>query len=239
MPSYGKVNGDYFASVFARDEPGGPMWALNLMKYREVAEYADGRASKLTGLEADDAYAPHEHLAAVGSRLIFVAPVVHHLRGDSWLWDRVAIAHYRDRMAMVEMSSNEDFQKDEQHKEAGMDFTIVMATFPAEGDPIPPQESGVAADQLMLVQVVGDSTATDLADGVAATRVGRFRVEAAMLGDDRTFAEARFDVISHATAERLSSQDYVEDDSGYALIVDPATDEIARSLTEPTRVLPA
>jgi len=239
MPTYGKINADYFASVFARDEPGGPMWALNLMKYRDVAEYADGRATELSGLEADDVYAPHEHLAAVGSRLIFVAPTVHHLRGDSWLWDRVAIAQYRDRMAMVEMSSNKDFQKDEQHKEAGMEFTIVTATFPADGDPVPPQESAADTDQLMLVQVVADAAAADLADDIDATRVGRFRIEAAMVGDDRTFAEARFDVISPATAETLASQAFVEDDSSYAVIVDPAMDEVARSLTDPTKVLPA
>ena len=71
------------------------------------------------------------------------------------MWDRIAIAQYRDRMAIIEMSSNADFQKDEDHKEAGMDFTIVMATFPVEGDPVPPQESGAGDDRLMLLQVVG------------------------------------------------------------------------------------
>ena len=45
MPRYGQLNESYVASWFARDEPGGPMWALNLMKYRERAEYADGRES--------------------------------------------------------------------------------------------------------------------------------------------------------------------------------------------------
>ena len=135
MPRYGQLNESYIASWFARDEPGGPMWALNLMKYREQAEYADGRESSISGMEADDVYAPHEHLRKVGSRLIMMAPVVHQLVGDAHVWDRIAIAQYRDRMAMIEMSSNADFQKDEDHKEAGMDFTIVMATFPVDGDP--------------------------------------------------------------------------------------------------------
>ena len=76
MPRYGTLNSDYLASWFERDEPGGPMWALNLMKYRERAEYADGRETNLTGAEADDVYLPHEHLAAVGSRIILIAPVV-------------------------------------------------------------------------------------------------------------------------------------------------------------------
>ncbi|MCP4963405.1 MAG: hypothetical protein GY925_29570, partial [Actinomycetia bacterium] len=130
MARYGTVNSDYIASWFQRDEPGGPMWALNLMKYRERAEYADGRETTLTGVEADDVYAPHEHLRKVGSRIIMMAPVVHQLVGDDTVWDRIAIAQYRDRMAMVEMSSSEDFEEAGEHKDAGMAFTIVMATFP-------------------------------------------------------------------------------------------------------------
>ena len=45
----------------------GPFWALNLMRYRELAEYADGRESAMTGREADDAYAPLGPLEAIGA----------------------------------------------------------------------------------------------------------------------------------------------------------------------------
>ena len=119
MPRYGTLNNDYLASWFARDEPGGPMWALNLMKYRDQAQYVDGRESGLSGAEADEVYAPHEHLAAVGSRIILVAPVLHHLIGDEWRWDSIAIAQYRNRMALIEMNSSKEFEKSHDHKEAG------------------------------------------------------------------------------------------------------------------------
>ena len=238
MPRYGAINSDYIASWFQREEPGGPMWALNLMQYRERADYADGRETGLTGAEADDAYAPHEHLAAVGSRIILLAPVLHHLRGDDRRWDRIAIAQYRDRMALVEMNSSKDFQRDEQHKDAGMAFTIVMAAFPVEGDPVPPQESAAGTDKLMLLQVVADADAPDLADGLDTTRIGRFWVEDRFLGDHRTFAEARFDLLSPDIAAELAAEEFAPDDSGYALIADPTMDEVARSLTDPTRVLP-
>lgn len=237
MPRYGAMNEAYIASFFARDEPGGPMWALNLMKYRERAEYADGRESALSGAEADNVYAPHEHLAAVGSRIILVAPVVHQLVGDDWLWDRIAIAQYRDRMAIVEMSSSADFQEDEQHKEAGMDFTIVMASFPVDGEPVPPQASGAASDNLLLLQVVGDASTPDMAEEIDATRIGRFRVEDCLIGDERSFAEARYDVISPAVADELAGRDYLRDESRYVVIADPVMDEVSRSLTDPTRVL--
>lgn len=237
MPRYGTINSDYIATWFQRDEPGGPMWALNLMKYRERAEYADGRESALSGLEADDTYAPHEHLRNVGSRLLMMAPVLHQLVGDDTQWDRIAIAQYRDRMAMVEMSSKDEFRKSEEHKDAGMEFSIAMATFPFEGDPVPPQESGTDGDRLMLLQVVGDAAAPDINDGFESTRIGRFLVEDRFLGDHRTFAEARYDLISPAVASELAARDYVRDETSYVVIADPAYDEIARSLTDATQVL--
>lgn len=237
MSRYGQINHPYFASWFERDEPGGPMWALNFMKYRARAEYADGRESEISGAEADDVYAPVEHLAAVGSRIIFLAPVVHQLVGDEVAWDRIAIAQYRDRMAMVEMSSSSEFQKDEQHKDAGMDFTIVVSSFPVDGEPVPPQESGTDDDRLILLQLVGDASAPDLADEVESTRIGRFWIEGRMIGDDRDWAEARYDLISPAVADELAARDAVHDESRYVVIVDPVMDEVARSLSDPARVL--
>jgi hypothetical protein len=36
----------------------------------------------------------------------------------------------------------DDFAEAAAHKDAGMEFTIVMAAFPVEGDPVPPRLSG-------------------------------------------------------------------------------------------------
>lgn len=237
MPRYGQLNDSYVATWFERDEPGGPMWALNLMKYRDVAEYADGRKSSISGMEADDVYAPHDHLRKVGSRIVLMAPVLHQLVGDGHVWDRIAIAQYRDRMAMIEMSSDADFQKDEDHKDAGMDFTIVMATFPVEGDPVPPQESAVDDDRLLLLQVVGDPDAADIAADVQSVRIGRFLIEDRILGDGRTFAEARYDLVSRDVADQLVARGSAHSETDYVVIADPAHDDVARSLTDTSQVL--
>jgi hypothetical protein len=238
LPRYGTLNQKYLASWFERDEPGGPMWALNLMKYRPIADYADGRETTLTGEQADDLYAPHGPLAEIGGRVILAAPVVHQLGGDGTTWDRVAIAQYPYRTAMIEMNMRPDFQELHVHKEAGMEFTIVMGTFPAEGVPVPEQVSGADPDQLLLLQVVAAASVPDLADGIESTCIGRFEVEGAFLGDDRTFAEARYDMISRSLAEELAGRGSTHDDANYVVIVDPAIDDLARSLTDPTRVLP-
>ena len=115
MPSYGTLNDSYIATWFEREDPGGPLWALNLMNYREVAEYADGRETSLSGIEADNAYAPIEELKAVGARIILLAPVVHQLVGDDTTWDRVAIAQYPYRLAMVELDMRKDFKETHKH----------------------------------------------------------------------------------------------------------------------------
>ena len=237
MPGYGDLNQAYVGSWLQRDDPGGPMWALNLMKYRAVAHYEDDRETALTGQEADDEYTPLEQIAAVGARMVMAGQVTHQLVGDSTRWDRIAIVQYPTRAALVEMSMRDDFQEQHEHKEAGMEFTIVMASFPYADDPTPPQESGAGTDRSLLLQVVDDPGRSDLADEVESVRIGRFWVEDRIIGDQRTFAEARFDLVGPAAAEELSARGHVSDGANYAVLADLMIDEVAHSLTEPDRVL--
>lgn len=118
-----------------------------------------------------------------------------------------------------------------------MDFTIVMATFPVEGDPVPPQESGADDDRLMLLQVVGDAATPDIAADIDSVRIGRFAIEDRIIGDDRTFAEARYDLVSREIADQLVARGSTHSDTDYVVIADPAFDDIARSLTDTSKVL--
>ena len=77
----------------------------------------------------------------------------------------------------------------------------------------------------------------DLAADIESTRVGRFAVEDRILGDERTFAEARFDLITPDVAAELAAAGHREDPADYVVIADPVIDEVARSLSDPTRVL--
>ena len=58
-PRYGTIDRDY-ALRLATTSPDddGPVWMVNLMKYRALAEYTDGRDSTISGKEADDIYTP-------------------------------------------------------------------------------------------------------------------------------------------------------------------------------------
>ena len=53
----------------------GPVWMLNLMRYRPVAVYADGRETSITGREADDLYSPVGPLEAIGATVPLLADV--------------------------------------------------------------------------------------------------------------------------------------------------------------------
>jgi len=136
---YGTPNMEYGMKMATMPpEDDGPVWMVNLMKYREVADYADGRESAISGREADDAYSPLDSLAAVGAAPVFFGDVDQQLLGDETTWDRIAVVKYATRKSFVEMQSLPSFQKSHHHKEAGMESTIVMGTQPMEM-PTPPE----------------------------------------------------------------------------------------------------
>ncbi|MEJ6722488.1 hypothetical protein [Ilumatobacter sp.] len=136
---YGTPNTEYAMSMaMMSPEDDGPVWMVNLMKYREVADYADGRESAISGRDADDAYSPLDSLAAVGAAPVFFGDVDQQLLGDATTWDRVAVVKYPTRKAFIDMQSLPSFQKSHHHKDAGMESTIVMGSQPMEM-PTPPE----------------------------------------------------------------------------------------------------
>lgn len=230
---YGTPNFDYISTWFGREDDD-PFWALNLMKYRERAIGRDGVEQDRSGLEADDAYNPTAQIEAVGGRLVLVAPVEKQLRGDDTVWDRIGIVLYPSRMAFIEMSNRDDFKEQHEHKNAGMETTIVVTSLPREDEPPPADASSAAGtgDRLLL-QFVTDAGAPDLADTIDTTRIGRFEIEGNIFGDERQWAEARWDRISAETAETLLAEDPVTDPDNYTLVLVPQLDALAESIVTP------
>ena len=49
-PRYATLNTDYAAEMFSMsDEEDGPIWMVNLMKFRDIADYGDSRESNISG----------------------------------------------------------------------------------------------------------------------------------------------------------------------------------------------
>jgi hypothetical protein len=137
---YGTLNREYGMKMATMPpEDDGPVWMVNLMKYRDVADYADGRESTISGRDADDAYSPLDSLAAVGARPVFFGNVDQQLLGDEPKWDRIGVVNYPTRKSFIDMQSLPSFQKSHHHKDAGMETTIVIGTQPM---PVPEAPEG-------------------------------------------------------------------------------------------------
>ena len=132
--NYGIINKEYAFSLATRaPEEDGPIYMVNLMKYREVAEYdeASGGESTISGREADDKYNPASILNKIGASIVFVADVVGNHVGDED-WDRIAIVRYATRRSFIEMQSRKDFGDKHVHKAAGMLRTTLIACRPVD-----------------------------------------------------------------------------------------------------------
>ena len=168
-------------------------------------------------------------MTEVGARILFVADVAHQLTGDDIAWDRVAIAQYPRRMAIIEMQNLESFKEAHHHKEAGMKFTIVMATFPSHSSITASQKD---PSDLVLLQVSSSTSTPKISDRVDAQPIGTFDVEGVIMGDHRTFAVAHWHTISVAEANRLAaSKDSLNEyPDSYSLILRPMINIIPQSL---------
>ena len=119
-------------------EPGhdGPIYMLNLLKFKEQAEYQDGRDTDLSGAEAYGIYATEvaEHLAKVGGALMLSARVERLMLGEvEELWDQVAIAMYPSRTAMFEMIQLPEYAEISVHRSAGLAGQLNIETVDASG----------------------------------------------------------------------------------------------------------
>ena len=97
---------------------------LNLLKFKEKAEYEDGRETDLTGREAYSIYGKEvvEHLEKVGGKSVITGKVSRLMLGEvEDLWDSIALVRYPSRKAMVEMMMDSDYQESEKHRSAGLE----------------------------------------------------------------------------------------------------------------------
>jgi uncharacterized protein (DUF1330 family) len=100
-----------------------PIYMVNLLKYRDKAEYADGRETDLSGREAYEIYGAGvvETLADVGAEVVFGGRVSGLVLGEvEELWDDVAIAKYPNRAAMLAMIASPKYQDILVHRNAGL-----------------------------------------------------------------------------------------------------------------------
>jgi len=108
---------------FLAPDAAGPIYMLNLLKFKAHAEYEDGRETSLSGREAYMLYATKvaKVITQVGGQLTFGAEVRRLMLGEvEELWDQVAIAMYPSRAAMFEMIQLPAYAEISVHRTAGL-----------------------------------------------------------------------------------------------------------------------
>jgi len=108
---------------FLEGDIESPISMVNLLKFKEKAEYEDGRDTNLSGKEAYMIYGieVQEHLKKVGGEIVFGGEISRLMLGEvEDLWDNVAVARYPSRTAMLEMIMDPDYQESEKHRSAGL-----------------------------------------------------------------------------------------------------------------------
>ncbi len=103
--------------------PEGPIFMVNLLKFKDRAQYQDNRQSELTGREAYQIYgqAVSKLIGEYGGELVFHADVTFLALGQvEELWDEIAIAKYPNRAALLAMSTSQEWRDAAVHRTAGL-----------------------------------------------------------------------------------------------------------------------
>ena len=244
--TYGKVDREYGMRMFTMaPEDDGPVFMVNYMKYKEVADYGTDTAEQVSGREADDRYAPVDVLARIGAQVVFHGDVVDQRGNPDTRWDRIGVVCYATRKSFVEMDRRDDFKEKHVHKAAGMDRTFVIGCQPREGAGPGDYRSDDKGRGIVAVGAHrspdGASSAAILAALEASRRHGTthgavtgqwFDCEGTIMGDGRRFEFVTFDRYPDLDSWR-AARGAIEADPACAVLFDPARCDYYNVAVEP------
>jgi uncharacterized protein (DUF1330 family) len=141
MPSI-EPTPEQFAAFLQQVPADKPIVMINLLRYREQAEYPAGyEASPCTGREAYQRYGEQaiQHVAKVGGKPIWMGSAQAVVIGPSdETWDDAVLVEYPSRQAFMEMVAKPDYQECAVHRTAALADSRLIATLTVA--------SGLAAD---------------------------------------------------------------------------------------------
>ena len=116
-------------AALVENDKGGPIRMLNLLKFKEFADYGDGNDTGLSGAEAYQRYAAEvvPIISKTGGEVVFSGQANTLVIGDGELeWDVVSIVEYPSVAAFIGMTSSEEYQKIHVHREAGLEHQLLV-----------------------------------------------------------------------------------------------------------------
>jgi len=109
----------------------GPVNMVNMLKFKDRAEYADGRETNLTGAEAYQLYgAPMGDLIrAAGGQILHASQPIGMVVGEvEDMWHAVAIVEYPSLPEFIELIERPDVQALHPHRIAGLEGQLNICT---------------------------------------------------------------------------------------------------------------
>ena len=119
--------------AFRDRQTGEPISMLNLLKFRRRAVYEDGRDVGRSGRQAYELYAEgfRRVMEPHGVRIVYSGEVRGVLIGEAeGAWDAVALIEYPDTQVMLDMLRNEEYQRVQQHRAAGLEGQLLLECGP-------------------------------------------------------------------------------------------------------------
>lgn len=251
--TYGKVDRDYGMRMFTMSpDDDGPVFMVNYMKYKTVADYGDSGAETVSGKEADDRYAPVDVLADIGAYVAFHGDVVDQDGNPDPRWDRIGVVCYPTRKSFLDMQNRDDFRTKHVHKAAGMDQTFVIGCLPTDGatpGDFRREDKGRGVVAVSAHRALGETTVADLVAALVASRAHSaahgcetgqwYECEGTIMGDGRSFDLVCFDHYPDVESWHAARAQMARNEScamlfdatlndHYSVVVDAAIDRITR-----------
>ena len=122
---------DQQMEALLKADNGGPVCMVNLLKFREKAEYEDGRETDLSGIEAYQIYGAvtGSLIKELGGDVVFTSVFNGMVVGEvEELWDVMAIAKYPTLQSFIDMVASPDYLKAYHHRLAGLKGQLNIAS---------------------------------------------------------------------------------------------------------------
>jgi len=106
-----------------------PIVMLNLLKFREKAQYADGRATTLSGREAYMLYgdAMRQVVEKNGGKFVFQGMIEQLVIGEvGQMWDIVAMVEYPSAAAFAKIATSPEVADIGVHRAAGLEGQLLI-----------------------------------------------------------------------------------------------------------------
>jgi len=110
-----------------------PIVMLNLLKFKDKAVYADGRATTLSGREAYMLYgvAMQKVVEKNGGKFLFSSPIQQLVIGEvENLWDIVAMVEYPSAAAFAKIATSPEVAEIGVHRAAGLEGQLLIRVLP-------------------------------------------------------------------------------------------------------------